>query len=530
MSLGRHPQSQRSEPSAASEPALQYDQEALLRLAQQFGGIGTFDWDFTHGIAQGSAGFFSIFGLPAVDGSLSHEQFQRAVHPEDREQLAEHLERAAAGQEPPSADYRIVRPDGQTRWLSYTGKIIRDEQGQPLRMLGTLVDVTQQREAERNEALLAAIVESSDDAIISKTLDGVINSWNPGAERLFGYTAEEAIGKPILLIIPPDRHDEERQILQRLRRGERIDHYETERVAKNGRRIDISLTSSPIHDASGRIIGASKTARDITQRKADEKALREADRRKSEFLALLGHELRNPLAAVVNGVQILHARQFGDDEVRHVCEVVERQAHHMTRLIDDLLDVTRISRGKIKLRKQRLNLIDLLQKSLEDHRNSDLANDYVFDAQLPERPLWIEGDSTRLSQIFGNLLHNACKFTDPGGSVTLRASEQTDPPRAQVVIADSGIGIGPEDLLQIFEPFSQAATSEYRGDGGLGLGLALVKGLVELHDGLITAHSRGLGQGAEFHIELPLAPGATPQAACDPSPARVSSLRPAYAC
>src|SRR5581483_5285457 len=186
--------------------------------------------------------------------------------------------------------------------------------------------------AEELRSRLAAIVESSDDAIVSKNLDGVIRSWNGGAERIFGYTAAEAVGRHITLIIPPERHDEEREILARLRRGERIDHFETVRVAKDGRRLDISLTVSPVRDAAGRIVGASKVARDVTDRKRAEEALREADRRKDEFLALLAHELRNPLAPLRNGLQVLRLAAGDPNVVAQVRGMMERQLGHMVRL------------------------------------------------------------------------------------------------------------------------------------------------------------------------------------------------------
>ncbi|HEX3870501.1 MAG TPA: PAS domain S-box protein, partial [Pirellulales bacterium] len=201
-------------------------------------------------------------------------------------------------------------------------------------------------EAEQNvkvQALLAAIVESSDDAIISKTLEGRILTWNEGAERLFGYTADEIIGKPVMLLIPPERQDEEPALLERLSRGERIEHFETVRITKDGRRLDISLSVSPIRDAQGKVFGASKVAHDITQRKQVEETLREADRRKDEFLAILAHELRNPLAPIRNSLHILRLTSQNNPGAQRVSEMMERQVNHMVRLVDDLLEVSRIT-------------------------------------------------------------------------------------------------------------------------------------------------------------------------------------------
>jgi PAS domain S-box-containing protein len=211
----------------------------------------------------------------------------------------------------------------------------------------------ERRRSHEAQARLAAIVESSQDAIISKTLDGVIQTWNAGAERLFGYRAEEAVGQSIILLIPPDRQFEEQEILARIARGERIEHYETIRVAKNGRQLYISLTISPVRDAEGRIIGASKVARDVTERREAEEALKEADRRKDEFLALLAHELRNPLAPLRNGLEVMRLASDNAEIVAKSRDMMERQLSLMVRLIDDLLDISRVNRNKMDARRGR---------------------------------------------------------------------------------------------------------------------------------------------------------------------------------
>ena len=218
-------------------------------------------------------------------------------------------------------------------------------------------------QAEHASALLSAIVDSSDDAIISKNLDGVITSWNMGAERLFGYTAGEAVGRPVTMLIPGDRLDEEAKILEQLKRGERVDHFETIRIRKDGAQLNISLTISPVKDGVGRIIGASKVARDITDRILTEKALREyaeqlkdADQRKDEFLATLAHELRNPLAPILNVVGLLKRPNLTAENFQMAREIAESQLNQMVRLVDDLLDISRISRGKIELKKERVTL------------------------------------------------------------------------------------------------------------------------------------------------------------------------------
>src|SRR5262249_40459264 len=228
-----------------------------------------------------------------------------------------------------------------------------DDSGRLTGAVNVLVDVTDRQRTADVQTFLAAIVETSDDAIVSKTLDGRILTWNRGAERLFGYRAEEVIGKSITVIIPSDRLYEEDDIQARLRHGERIDHYETVRAAKGGRLVDISVTISPLRDATGRIVAASKVARDITLRKQAEDALRLADQRKDEFLATLAHELRNPLAPIRNATEVLRAARANPSALDWAVDVLERQMRQVTRLVDDLMDVSRITRDRLELKRQR---------------------------------------------------------------------------------------------------------------------------------------------------------------------------------
>src|SRR3984885_1354091 len=241
-------------------------------------------------------------------------------------------------------------------------------------------------------ALLAAIVASSDDAIVSKTLDGHILTWNAGATRIFGYQTDEVIGKPITIIIPPELHEEERRILERVRSGERIDHFDTIRVTKDGRRLAISLTVSPIRDSHGTIVGASKVARDVSERKAaeeafreselrlraSEEALRDADRRKDEFLALLAHELRNPLAPLRYALAMNRKEGRKAEQQRRAEEIIERQVTHMSRLLDELLDVSRITRGSLELKKTPTELTLIIGSAIETARPILDAKHHAF--------------------------------------------------------------------------------------------------------------------------------------------------------
>jgi len=349
---------------------------------------------------------------------------------------------------------------------------------------------------------MAAVVESSDDAIISKTLEGVITTWNQGAQRIFGYTADEVIGKPITILIPPHHIDEEPAILDRLKRGERIDHYQTVRIRKDGTLVDISLTVSPVKDASGRIIGASKIARDITLQKRAEEALRDADQRKDEFLAMLAHELRNPLAPIRQAALISKAATATEAQKRWSSDVINRQVQHMALLLEDLMDISRITRGTLELRTETTVLADVIDAAVETARPVIDAKRHVLSIEMPPKPLYFAADPLRLAQVLSNLLTNAAKYTDPQGQIRLRASCAAE--TITISITDTGVGIPADALTGIFAMFSQVKSSQDRSEGGLGIGLALAKGLVELHGGTIAASSAGIGHGSEFTVRLPL--------------------------
>jgi PAS domain S-box-containing protein len=364
-------------------------------------------------------------------------------------------------------------------------------------------------------ARLAAIISSSDDVIIGKTLDGIITSWNPAATRIFGYTAEEAIGKSIKLIIPPDRWPEEDDVLARIRRGERVDHFETIRRAKDGHLLNISLTVSPIKDETGRIIGASKVARDITDRKlaerererllASEKEARaqaeRANRMKDEFLAVVSHELRSPLNAITGWASVLKTRQLDDQTMRAV-ETILRNAQTQAQLINDLLDVSRIVTGQLRLNIRPFQLISVIEAAIEVVRPAASAKSIRIKTFLDPAAGPVPGDPDRLQQVFWNLLSNAVKFTPNRGQIQVRLQRVNS--HVEFVVSDTGKGIAPQFLPMVFDRFRQGDSSTTREHGGLGLGLAIVRHLVELHGGIVSARSAGEGKGAEFIVELPM--------------------------
>jgi len=534
----------------------------------------------------------------------------------------------------------LIKKDGTECPIDDSAAPIRYEHGHVSGCVLIFRDVTAQRVAELDRAsqlitarLLAAIVESSDDAIISKSLDGIIQSWNASAERLFGHTAEEAVGQHISLVIPPDRIAEEDQIIASLKVGERIEHFETERVRKDGRRIIVSLTISPIKDDAGNVVGASKIVRDVTERiraeserqkfvtlvesstdfigicdlqgvpffinragielvglKDIEEArlttisdfffpedqpriwneffptvldqghgeieirfrhfktgearwmsykvlaltdsanqpvafatvsqditerkrltddlqrlaadLSAADQRKNEFLATLAHELRNPLAPMSNMLEVVKRAGNDGEILKRAHETLERQLNQLIRLVDDLLDLNRITHDRLELRRGEVELSAVIQQAVEVARPLCDAADQELIIELPDEPIYLNADRARLAQVFGNLLNNSCKYTRPNGTVRLSATRVDD--QVLVTVKDNGAGIPADKIDNIFDMFMQVDRSSERSQGGLGIGLTLVKRLVEMHSGSIEARSEGEGQGSEFIVRLPV--------------------------
>jgi PAS domain S-box-containing protein len=417
------------------------------------------------------------------------------------------------------------RNDGTLVAVSLTVSPMLDERGTVIGASKIARDVSERHAAELVKNRLAAIVESSDDAIISKDLKGIITSWNRGAERLFGYSEKEVIGKPITILIPPERLDEEPQVLGRIARGESLEHFETVRRHKNGQLLDISLTVSPIRTRHGVIVGASKIARDITERKRAERRLAEADRRKDEFLAMLSHELRNPLAPLRTSLDVLAERPTAEAARLRVIDIMRRQVDHLVRLVDDLLEVSRISRGTITLVPDRHDLSEILHDALEISRPLLQSRQHQLSLAMAPSAVGVMADRVRLVQVFSNVLNNAAKFTPPGGSIQVLL--ETRGADAVVRIIDTGIGIPQADLETVFEMFTQLGHGDAAASG-LGVGLSLVHRLIDMHGGRVEAISRGLGHGTEIRIVLPLihseatAPPAQPDAT---SPAHALGLR-----
>jgi PAS domain S-box-containing protein len=377
----------------------------------------------------------------------------------------------------------IRGPRGELRGF---GKVFRDATDQKLA-----------REALARDALLLANVR---DSVVVTGPDGTVTYWNGGATRLFGWTAEEMVGRHYADRFPePTRTFVADQIRERAAGVEWAGEYEDYR--KDGSRVWIDARVGPVTDGEGRVVGVLGVSHDITDRKRAEEALRDADRKKDEFIALLAHELRNPLAPIRNGLHVMRLAAGDADAVGEARAMMERQLGHMVRLIDDLLDVSRISRNKMELRRSRVALAEVVGSAIETARPLIDAGGHTLSVALPDQPVFLDADLTRMAQVLGNLLTNSAKYTEPGGHIRLTAERRGGD--ALISVRDDGIGIPAESLRSIFDMFSQVDRSIERSTGGLGIGLALVKGLVEMHGGAVTAESEGPGRGSTFTVRLP---------------------------
>ncbi len=673
----------------AAERALRASEERLRAVFSQAAlGIAVANLDGR--LQEANVEFCSILGYTLEE--VRQHTFLDLTHPDDVKRTRERVKKLLAGEiDSYALEKRYVRKDGSAVWSSTTVTLLRTESGEASQYIGIIQDITDRKQTENLLSRLAAVVEHSDDAIITKTLESIITTWNPGAERIFGYTADEAIGKPVTMLIPEQQLDEEPGILERLRRGERIDHYQTTRRRKDGELINVSLTVSPIKDETGVVVGASKIARDITRQKRSEDVireqahvlalldttgksissnldlqnvlqtvtdtatkltgahfgaffynvineqgeafllytlsgapredfekfgmprntpifhptftgqgvirsanitkdprygklaphhgmpkghlpvcsylavpvtsrsgevmgglffghpeedrfterseqlvvgvaaqaaiamdnarlyeaaqreiasreraeakLREMDQRKDEFLATLAHELRNPLAPIRQATLISMSPGATAEQKRWSHEVITRQVRHMSLLLDDLLDISRITRGTLELRMEMTSLKTVVDAAVETSRPMLDAKHHEFSADLPPDLVQFAADPLRLAQVLSNLLTNAAKYTDPRGRIRLRAS--ADAGFVEFSVTDTGIGISRDALSAVFNMFSQVKSSQDRSEGGLGIGLALSKGVIELHGGTIEARSAGHGKGSEFVVRIP---------------------------
>jgi len=487
-------------------------QEFLIRSA----GLGTFSCDLPFDTLQWNERMKAQFGLPP-DARVTITTFFERLHPDDVEPTAAAIRKAIDEHSLYDVHYRVRQVDGDYRWIRAIGRAHYDADGTAQWFDGIALDVHAERRAEEllreREALFR---EMADDAPVVLWVTDASGTCTYLSKQWYEYTG----GTPAEQ--PPDRwadsvHPDDLAHATQVFSGANsrqvpftVDFRMRYRDGSYRWTVDAGM---PRFNANGEFQGYVGTVVDVHERKIFEQALADADRRKDEFLATLAHELRNPLAPLVTALRLLEIAD-GDAKIQQRARaIMNRQLTQMTKLVDDLLDVSRITRGKFQLRPETVTLGDILQSAVEAASSLVTANAHRLEVSIPEEPIHLHGDPTRLAQIFLNLLNNAAKYTPPNG--TLRLSVRREGGQAVIDVADNGIGIAPEMIGGIFEMFVQAEHSRELSQGGLGIGLTLVKRLVDLHGGSIAVRSEGLGKGSTFTVRLPALAAGAPQGAGD---------------
>jgi PAS domain S-box-containing protein len=413
----------------------------------------------------------------------------------------------------------IERFDGSRAVVINSASPVRDADGRVVGSAVAIQDITELRLAQEALRLswsrYRALAENFRVALKASpvtlaTLDATLRfTWVYNTRH--GFTQDVVLGKRPDELIPPEDAAELMDLLRHVLATGVAEQREVSGHTGNVR-WDYSATVEPQLDERGAVIGLTLAEIDISARKAMEEALRETDRRRTHFLAVLSHELRNPLAPIQSALGVLHHVTPGSDEARRAQQVIERQVRQLARLVDDLLDVTRITTDRIHLQLAPVDLVELVARTVDDVRPLFDRRGVQLELEVPATPVVVEGDSARLAQIVSNLLHNAAKFTPPGGTTTVTMDADAGSQQVAVIVADTGVGIDPDVLPKLFQPVMQARPTLDRSEGGLGLGLALVKSLAELHGGGVEASSAGPGQGTQMVVRLPIhGPLAVPQ-------------------
>ena len=500
------------------------ESEARYRSALKAGRMGSWETDLRTGTRTWSNEGMALFGidLPGGRGTVGgdSDEYQAAMHPDDR-YLARRFHALADEVDSFPAEYRIVRPDGTLVWLSGRGLVAaRTADGKAHRLISIMSDVTERRHAEEalrkeRERLSLALSAGQMGAFDLDIREDVL-WWSPQTYAVFGLNPEtftptrESVAA---LVHPDDRAMFLRRRAEAIAKHEQLE-LEFRILRPGGGWAWVSHRGEVEYDAAGRPVRSFGITMDITERKHAEQALRDADRKKDDFIATLAHELRNPLAPIRNAVEVLRRTGQRDPQAIWCRDVIDRQVAQMAHLLDDLLDVSRMTRGGFHLRRESLQLATVIERAIEIAQPIVDAAGHALTVDLPAPPVGLEGDLTRLAQVVSNLLINAAKYTAGAGRIRLAAAVQGDD--VAITVQDSGIGIDERQIPRIFEMFGQVESALARSQGGLGIGLSLAKGLVELHGGRIEARSAGLGQGSEFVVHLPIdrrpagSPAATP--------------------
>jgi PAS domain S-box-containing protein len=472
------------------------ESQAGLNRSQQMARLGSWEWNVATDEVFWSEEMHRLYGTSPETFEASYQAFLDRVHPDDRERVEKAIAHAYETGEIFEFDHRIVQPSGEVLTLRAHGEITLDEEGKPLAMAGTGQDVTAQRQAEEGERRLAAIVAQSEDAIIAKDRQGIINEWNVGAERLYGYPAEEALGSPISILIPSDNAEEERTVLSRVLEGYPVQRFETTRLRKDGRRVAVWVNTSPLRDANGEVIGASSVSRDVGPLKEAQQELERQNLELEQFAYVASHDLQEPLRSISGFVQLLERRYSGqlDEDADRFIGFVVGGVDRMQALIDDLLTYSRA--GRADLQRQPVDSRDVVEGAVA-----------LLDAPIKESRAKIDlgelpvvvADRGTLRQVFQNLISNALKFNS-NGSPSVEVSGTRSDEGVTFSVADNGIGISPDHSERIFRMFQRLhGRDEY---GGTGIGLAICKRVVERHGGSIWCQPRE-GGGTVFQFTIP---------------------------
>ena len=476
-----------------------------LELALDAGRMGTWEWIIGSGLVKWSHGLESIHGLAPGTFPGTFEAVQREVHPADRERVAESIRQAVAGGLPYHVEYRIVRTDGAVRWVEGVGQVFRDANGRPNRMVGVCSDVTERKQGE--EALKESEQRFRSLADIAPVLIWINSTTgceyaNRAYLDFLGVPVERIQGMNWSEYLHPE--DAQAYVESYMRALDSRGVFEAQFRFKraDGEYRWLKSLGVPRMTAEGDFLGFVGCSVDISDVKRAEEELKNADRRKDEFLAVLSHELRNPINAVVGWAQILRTGGLTPDKVLHGLDVIERNARAEAQLVESLLDLSRISTGKLDLEMKPVDLRSVATAAVENARPAARAKNIELDLRASPEPATIAGDAGRLEQVLTNVLSNAVKFTAEGGQVRVQLERAES--RVVIRVVDNGAGIAPEFLPFVFERFRQADSRRERYHGGLGLGLAVVRELVQAHGGTVTADSAGTGRGSTFTITLPI--------------------------